>query len=172
MKTIFLARHAKSSWRNINLQDIDRPLKASGVLTAQEVGKALNEKNENLDALISSPAIRALHTATIHARQLQFPEYRIEIKNSIYYRGKEGLYDLIKTLNPSFNSVMICGHDPTLANFVNDFLEIPLEKIQTSGVVKLSLNIDRWSNVKRAPVRSITYYKREEIRELKYAKKG
>lgn len=172
MKTIFIARHAKSSWRNTNLQDIDRPLKSSGVINAQRVALRLKDAEENFDALYSSPAIRALHTAIIHARYLDFPENRIEIRNSIYNRGKDGLYDLVKSINPDYNSVMLCGHDPTLTNFLNDYIDIPLEKVQTSGIVKIELKTDRWSKVRNAPVSKITYFKREEVKEVKYAKKS
>ena len=172
MKTIFIARHAKSSWRNTNLQDIDRPLKSSGVISAERVAERLKDEKQFFDVLYSSPAIRALHTAIIHARTLEFPENRIEIKNTIYNRGKEGLYELIKSINNQFNSVMLCGHDPTFTNFVNDYLDIPLEKIQTSGVVKIELKVDKWSEIRNAPIGGLTYFKREEVKAIKYGKKS
>lgn len=172
MKTIYIARHAKSSWRNANLIDLDRPLKSSGVVAAQQVAHALLEDQVNPDAIYTSPAIRALHTALIHARTLEFPENRIEIRNSIYNRGKEGLYELIKSVGENLNTIMLCGHDPTLTNFVNDFLTIPLEKLQTSSVIKIVLDAEQWSQVKLSDVIDVCYYMREEKRELNYAKTG
>ena len=39
MKTLFLLRHAKSSWKDDSLDDFDRPLKKKGLGDAQLIGK-------------------------------------------------------------------------------------------------------------------------------------
>jgi phosphohistidine phosphatase len=171
MKTILIARHAKSSWRSSDLADIDRPLRSGGVLGAQQVANRLKELKITIDSIYASPAIRAMHTAIIHARQLDFPENRIEINSLIYEGGKEGIYKMItERIDPKYDVVMIVGHDPALTNFVNDFLQIPLEKIQTAGVIELKFDIDEWIDVKGSKPSFINYIKREEIKELNYAK--
>jgi phosphohistidine phosphatase SixA len=65
---------------------------------------------------------------------------------------------------------MICGHDPTLTDFVNDFLRIPLNKIQTSAVMKIQFHSDSWSQIQFADVEQLIYFNRQETKELKYAK--
>lgn len=172
MKTVYIARHAKSSWRNTYIIDADRPLKSSGILALQKVSERLKYSELSIDAIYTSPAIRATHTALIHARTLEFPENRIEVRNSIYRQGKEGIYDLIKSVENNLNSILICGHDPTLTNFVNDFLKIPLEKMQTSSVLKIQIHTDNWSQIRFADVEQLIYFNREETKELKYAKTG
>ncbi|UTW62957.1 histidine phosphatase family protein [bacterium SCSIO 12741] len=172
MKTLYIARHAKSSWRNTSLIDIDRPLKSSGVMMAYKVAKRLIEAEVNLDAIYSSPAIRAMHTAIIYARTLEFPENRVEIRPSLYNKGKEGIYELVKQVNEDYNSIMITGHDPTLTHFVNEYMAVPLEKLQTSGIIQLDLETDKWTHIRQANPIRIVYFKREETRELKYAKQN
>ena len=129
MKTIYIARHAKSSWRNTQIIDVDRPLKSSGIIALQKIAERLKESEPELDAIYTSPAVRAAHTALIHARYLNFPENRIEIRNSIYRQGKEGIYELVKSVENNLNAIMVVGHDPSLTHFINDFLTIPLEKM-------------------------------------------
>ena len=172
MKTIYIARHAKSSWKNKQIIDVDRPLKPSGIIALQKISERLKNTATELDAIYTSPALRAKHTALIHARYLDFPENRIEIRNSIYDQRKEGLFDLIKSFDNNLNSIMICGHDPTLTDFVNDFLRIPLNKIQTSAVMKIQFHSDSWSQIQFADVEQLIYFNRQETKELKYAKTG
>ena len=80
MKTIYIARHAKSSWRNTQIIDVDRPLKSSGIIALQKIAERLKESEPELDAIYTSPAVRAAHTTLIHARYLNFPELKLEIQ--------------------------------------------------------------------------------------------
>ena len=43
MKTLYLIRHAKSSWNHPNLSDVDRPLNKRGKNDAPFMGKILNK---------------------------------------------------------------------------------------------------------------------------------
>ena len=70
MKTLFLFRHAKSSWAEQGLQDIDRGLNARGIRDAYDTALWLKQKGVSTECMVSSPADRALHTATIISRTL------------------------------------------------------------------------------------------------------
>ena len=65
MKTLYLIRHAKSSWDDSTLTDFERPLNERGINDAPKMGKLLKEKNIIPELLISSPANRAISTAKI-----------------------------------------------------------------------------------------------------------
>ena len=58
-KIIYLARHAKSSWKSDAITDFDRPLSNRGVSDAVGIGDALNRLGWKPEKVISSPAIRA-----------------------------------------------------------------------------------------------------------------
>ena len=45
MKSLFLIRHAKSSWDEQGLNDIERPLNDRGKKDAPEMAKRLNDKD-------------------------------------------------------------------------------------------------------------------------------
>ena len=66
MKSIlYLLRHAKSSWRDLAIDDFDRPLNNRGLKDAPLMGQMLSKKNIIVDTVISSPAKRAIDTARI-----------------------------------------------------------------------------------------------------------
>jgi phosphohistidine phosphatase SixA len=67
VKTLFLIRHAKSSWDDPALPDKDRPLGDRGRRDAPKMGKRLAKGDVEPDLILSSPARRALKTAEIIA---------------------------------------------------------------------------------------------------------
>src|SRR6184192_1474294 len=69
MKTLFLIRHAKSSWDDTALPDKDRPLSDRGRRDAPKMGKRLAKRDVKPDLILSSPARRALTTADARSRQ-------------------------------------------------------------------------------------------------------
>ena len=62
MKTIYLLRHAKSSWDNPQLDDFDRPLAKRGMKSSNKIGKYLKKNKFIPDIVYYSTAIRAKQT--------------------------------------------------------------------------------------------------------------
>ena len=73
MKELYLVRHAKSSWDYESVEDYDRPLQGRGIRDAHMVSSVLAGNRETPEAIYTSPAIRAAHTAMIFSRNLIFP---------------------------------------------------------------------------------------------------
>ena len=73
MKTLFLVRHAKSSWENPGLSDEERPLNPRGERDAPRMGKRLAAREVKPDILISSPALRAHSTSIKIAAEIGYP---------------------------------------------------------------------------------------------------
>jgi len=84
MKTLYLARHAKSSWKHPELSDIERPLNKRGKRDAPYIGNLLKEKGVKPDIVISSPAVRAKKTALAIAEIIEYPKSKIIIDENIY----------------------------------------------------------------------------------------
>jgi phosphohistidine phosphatase len=59
MKTLLILRHAKSSWKDLELQDHDRPLNKRGKQDALRMGKLLRREDLIPDLIVSSTAVRA-----------------------------------------------------------------------------------------------------------------
>ena len=147
MKTLFLVRHAKSSWRNSELSDIDRPLKERGIRNAYQMGEHLQSAGGAPDLIITSPAARAMHTAIIFARQLSFPMHRMRINGLLYHGGQGGIMEMLNQLDNRFDSVMIVGHNPTFTNMVNQLSDGELDNLPTSGVAEIRFDVERWAQL-------------------------
>ena len=72
MKTLFLVRHAKSSRNDAAMPDKDRPLNDRGKRDAPKMGERLAKRDVKPDLILSSPARRALRTAEIIAKKLDY----------------------------------------------------------------------------------------------------
>ncbi|MDQ3191372.1 MAG: histidine phosphatase family protein [Bacteroidota bacterium] len=156
MKTLFLVRHAKSSWDETSLDDIDRPLKASGVKDAYLISTFLKEKIVQPELIISSPAVRALSTAVIFAKGMNIPLTDIKLFQELYESTPGEIQKTIQKTDDEIDSLMVFGHDPSLTNLFMFLTGINLEKIPTSAVVSISLNIDHWKEI--APGKGILEY--------------
>ncbi len=147
MKTLYIVRHAKSSWKYPELSDEERPLLEKGKKRTRKIIDFLLEKEVSVDHMISSHAVRALETARIIAHALQYPEENIRVSRQIYHASAEQLYDQFFDLSDDINSLMIVGHNPTFTNFANQFLEEKIDWLPTSGVVSISFDTRLWVNL-------------------------
>jgi phosphohistidine phosphatase len=72
MKTLLIMRHAKSSWKDPDLPDHDRPLNKRGKHDAPSMGKLLKDEDLIPDLIISSTAARAKKTAELVAKACKY----------------------------------------------------------------------------------------------------
>jgi len=146
-KILHVVRHAKSSWDYDGIADIDRTLKSKGIRSAYEISRKMKLSQQLPQLIISSPAIRALHTAVIFARVLEFPLKKLEINNILYESSAEKIIELIRNSPDDLTSVMIFGHNPDLTDLVNHYLKQPLTDIPTSGAVTLKFKTTSWKEI-------------------------
>lgn len=146
MKTIYLVRHAKSSWDNPRLSDFNRPLNKRGKRDAPIMGKKLNEMEIKPDLILSSPAKRTKKTAIDIAEKISYPKKKIVLKDDIYDASEKTLLDLIKKLDDKLESVMIFAHNPGLTQLNNFISKKYIDNIPTCGVVALEYDKE-WTEV-------------------------
>lgn len=145
MKTLYLMRHAKSSWKDTSIIDFDRPLNKRGLHDAPLIGSLLKSKKINIELIISSPAKRAKETAKILANELVFKGYII-FDEEIYEATLDQLISKIKNLDENINRVMLIGHNPGLTNLANYLSKEFITNIPTCGVVALTIE-KSWKNI-------------------------
>jgi phosphohistidine phosphatase len=149
MKTLYVVRHAKSSWKYPNLDDFERPLNKRGRKNAPVMGKILNKLKVKPDLVISSPANRAAMTARIIAAAINYPLENIVYSEAIYEFSEDALIHVIKKIDDSVDSSMVVGHNPAtngLANYIGDQ---PISNIPTCGICCVELDISSWPNIGR-----------------------
>lgn len=149
MKTIYLVRHAKSSWKYPNLDDFERPLNKRGRKNAPFMGRILKKLKVAPELVISSPANRAAMTARMIASKINYPLDKIQYSERLYEFGEDALIPVIKQIDDRVNEAMVVGHNPAtngLANYIGDQ---PIDNIPTSGVYCLELDISSWTNISK-----------------------
>lgn len=147
MKTLFLARHAKSSWELPEVEDLDRPLIEKGLIRTQKTIAFLLKNNIAIDRIISSHAKRTLETAKLYANALKYPVKSIEINTSIYYSGTEGLLNVVYGLPDHVNSAMLVGHNPAITQFANCFADKVIDYMPTSAIISIEFDTDKWAEI-------------------------
>lgn len=150
MKTLYIVRHAKSSWENAELDDHDRPLLEKGKKRTKKIIDFLLEKNIKVDLIMSSSAVRAYETARFLAHALKYPVDDIKVERQIYHANADKLQNLFFDIPPACDSLMIVGHNPTFTNFANYFLNDKIDWMPTSAVVSISFQTDSWENIFKA----------------------
>ena len=146
MKTVYVIRHAKSSWDDPTLTDIKRPLNKRGLRDAPFMAKLLKNKGVTADLIISSPANRALTTATYFANEMSIPVESIDVEHAIYGAYPEDILQMITQIEDDVNIVLIFGHNPTFTSLVNRFTEDYIANVPTCGIVKIDAKIDQWKD--------------------------
>jgi phosphohistidine phosphatase len=147
MKTLYLLRHAKSSWSFDELSDQERPLNDRGRDDAPLMGQALAKRHIHPDIIVSSPAVRAMSTALLVAREMQFPHEKIKVEPGIYGAEVDDLLAIIKDLPDAAGSVLLVGHNPTITGVANVLSPSSLNEMPTAAVVCLRFSCDHWEEV-------------------------
>ncbi len=147
MKTIYLLRHAKSSWDYPKLEDFERPLNNRGRRDAPLIGGVLKKLDIKPDAIISSPATRASTTARIIADYISYPLEYIYYNEIIYGASDIELFDLMKSILDTTKSAMIVGHNPGLTDLANYLTKENIVNIPTCGVFCAKIDIDNWKKL-------------------------
>ncbi|QNF31683.1 histidine phosphatase family protein [Adhaeribacter swui] len=157
MKTLYLLRHAKSSWEFEELSDHDRPLNKRGRHDAPLMGRELASHEISLDLIVSSSAVRALTTASLVAKELEYDTEEIVINEGIYEADTPGLLTIIKQTPDNLDTVMLVGHNPEITELANLLSPEHLASMPTAAVVGLRFNCEAWAEISQENAALVLY---------------
>lgn len=140
-------RHAKSSWKDAQLNDMERPLLQKGLERTRLIISYLRENGFNPEYVLTSPAVRALETARIMAHAFDIGEKNFREEKNIYSANENSYYDLCFDLPKKISHLLIVGHNPALTGFVNFFLNPRIDYLPTSGIVSIEFDSEKWEEV-------------------------
>ena len=146
-RNLILVRHAKSSWTEAGLTDFDRPLNDRGLKNAPEMGRRLAKANFSVDTIITSPAMRAMTTAKIIAKEIEFDVKRIVQNEDIYDASVNILLDLVRNLDKQVNKAMLVGHNPSFTVLCNRLCNVRINNMPTCSIVQIQFNLSSWENI-------------------------
>jgi phosphohistidine phosphatase len=145
MKSLYLLRHAKSRWCEPGLSDRERPLANRGLQDAPMMGERFNARGENVDRIISSPALRACTTAELFAETAGFSPAEVVVEPDLYFLGSGSIEDVILNQDDQLQSIILVFHNPDITHFVNSIdYEVNIDNVPTSGLIKLDCDIEHW----------------------------
>ena len=144
MKTLLIMRHAKSSWSNMNTSDHERQLNGRGKEDAPLMGQHLKDEDSVPDLIISSTAKRALSTAKAVANASDFTG-ELRTTRDFYHAGPETYLEVLQSVDDAFQCVMVVGHNPGMAEFVDELTGRP-EHFTTANIAQVELPIDSWAD--------------------------
>jgi phosphohistidine phosphatase len=148
VKRLTLVRHAKSDWSLPGQADWDRPLNRRGQRDAPEMARRLRSRRLKPDAMLSSPAVRALTTATVMARELKLPAARLRQDERLYLASAEDMLAVIRELGGDAKHLMLFGHNPGITDFANRLSAGEhIDNLPTCGVFTAAFDIDRWGEI-------------------------
>jgi len=151
MKTIILVRHAKSSWDDFSMADMDRPLNNRGKKDAPEMADRLLEKKIDIDAFVSSPAKRARKTAEVFSKAYGHKKKEVVIKEELYEAGQNEFSEVIASLPNEDNTVALFSHNPGITEFANTLTTTRIDNIPTTGVFAVQADTNDWKGFSSAP---------------------
>jgi len=146
MKTLYIIRHAKSSWE-FNLEDHKRPLNNRGLNDANLVGIKLKELVKSIDKVYSSDAERAKITANIVLEQMGIEEEFLSLEPKLYDFNGHHVIEVIKACDNAVNTLMIFGHNHAFTSIANLYGSTIIDNLPTAGVVGIQFDTNNWNEI-------------------------
>lgn len=147
MKRVFLVRHAKSSWSDPGLTDFERPLNNRGYSDAEIIAKELKAKVGDIECIVSSTALRAMETTKILTSEKGINYDHLEYDDRLYHASADRILKTISKVSDEYESVAIVGHNPGMTYLGNDFANITIDNLPTTGVLAVEFDIEKWESV-------------------------
>jgi phosphohistidine phosphatase len=135
MKSLYLLRHAKSSWKALGLNDHDRPLNKRGRQTAKMMAAYLRRAKIAPDLVICSTALRARQTLDPIIKAAKKPP-KIVLVRGIHEGAQRTLWEQLWNIPESAKSVLLIGHNPALHEVALELAPADLNKLLPSASEK------------------------------------
>lgn len=142
MKTLFLLRHAKSSWKDTLLDDHDRPLNGRGRDEAPLVGEYMRQRGFTPAFAVVSTARRAVQTAAEIFSAIRYSGL-VRYERDLYLAEIAALFSVITKTPRQYPSLMIVAHNPGLEQLI-EMLTGQATPMPTSSLAQIELPLKAW----------------------------
>jgi phosphohistidine phosphatase len=162
MRTVFLLRHAKSSWSDPTLPDIDRPLAPRGERDAKRIARYVRRTRIRPDRVLCSPSARTRRT--LEAIEPSLGEsYTVDFPPALYAASRLELLRQLRALPDAVGSVMLVGHNPGLHELAlalaSRGADLPRleEKLPTGALATLVADCEGWTALEPGDAELVDY---------------
>lgn len=143
MKTLLLARHAKSDWGVPGVADHDRPLNARGRRDAPVMAQRLMADGIRPELIVSSTATRARSTAEAYAATCG---REVTEEPLLYAASARSILAVAAALPDEVATAMLVGHNPGMTDAVTvltgAYVEMP-----TCAIAECAIDVASWAEL-------------------------
>jgi phosphohistidine phosphatase len=148
MKTLYLVRHAEAVGRDDKLPDAERSLLTRGIKQARKTSRNLKRFNGQPDLLVSSPAHRALETAHVFARSLDYPVQKIILQEALYEASStEPILEMLRAVSDEVDRLILFGHEPLMSQLLGSLVPKCHVAMPKGAVAGVTFACASWSEV-------------------------
>jgi len=160
MHTLYLLRHAKSSWRDPVLGDFQRPLNERGKKARKLIKRWFKEHKIRPDLVICSPSVRTRETLA-PLLDLWKPKPEILYEGKVYEAHATDLHAVLRQHAKDVESILMIGHNPGMQHLALDLIDDDRggiadrlrAKFPTGGIARLTAERDDWQAMKSGSFR-------------------
>jgi phosphohistidine phosphatase len=160
VKRLLLLRHAKSSWDDPGLPDLERPLAPRGHRAAERMAEYLRSNAPPVDLVLCSSALRTKQT--LERMTKAFGDAEIVVEDELYGATDDELLERLRRVAEGDETVALIGHNPgihdlatTLAGRGGD-LDRMREKFPTGALAVLEFD-GPWRRLSRGGARLASF---------------
>jgi len=154
VRTLYVLRHAKSTWDRSELADHERPLAPRGRRAAHALAGRIERLGIAPTLVLCSTAVRARETLDALAPTLG-AGVEVYLDDGLYAAGVEELLIRLRRVPDSVTAVLLVGHNPGLQDLVlelcsdgdPDELDRVREKFPTCALATLTIADCSWAKL-------------------------
>ncbi len=143
MLTLYLLRHAKSSWADESMRDFERPLANRGREACASIGEFIKEKGIDFDLILVSTAVRTRETIELVKERANF-NGEVRFDERIYEATMSQLLEVISQVDDDRESVLLVGHNPGIEDLLA-LLTGEHVHVTTATFAKINIKAPTWS---------------------------
>jgi phosphohistidine phosphatase len=154
VRTLYVLRHAKSSWNDPTIPDHDRPLAPRGRRATKVITKYMIGRGITPELVLCSSAVRARETLAGIERALG-PYVEVRVEDQLYGASGGALLRRLHLVGDHVTSVMLIAHNPGLGDLAvglvgtggRRLLTKLADGLPTAALVVIRLSPDKWSDI-------------------------
>jgi phosphohistidine phosphatase len=168
MYRLHLLRHAKSSWGDSTLADLERPLAPRGRKAAKRIADWAASHDVRPQVVACSSAVRARETLQRVLPGLGEPEIWTEV--SLYAASAETLLARVQALPDEVEEAMLIGHNPGFQELVlllaeqSELRDRAAAKLPTGAFATLETDVPRWAEITPGQMRLSSFVVPRDLR--------
>ena len=168
MRTLYLLRHAKSSWDEPDRDDHDRPLAGRGVRATPYVAAHMRRQAITPRLILCSSARRTRETLGLLGDAVPI-DCTVQVEEDLYDASADDLLHRLRAVPADADHVMVIGHNPALQRLAwllarsGEGLSRLTRKFPTAALATLHADVDDWSQLSRGCARLADFVRPKDL---------